>query len=169
MIDLEDDLHILVAGPDEASGIAEIYTESILAMDSTMVLATVSTEDMRAKLDSLDPRETILAAYLNGSFVGWGIVKLYSDRPGYRLTCETSLFLRKDRRGRGIGSRLQQALIQQARDSGFHHIIVRIWAANEQSIGMHAKFGFEMVGVQKEVGHVDGRWIDVAVMQCILN
>ncbi len=169
MIDFDNDLLILVAGPDEASDIAEIYTESILAMDSTMVLDEVSPEDMRARLDSLDPRESILAAYLNDSFVGWGIVKLYSDRPGYRLTCETSLFLRRDRRGHGIGSRLQQALIQQARDSGFHHIIVRIWAANEQSIGMHAKFGFEMVGVQKEIGHVDGRWIDVAVMQCILD
>ena len=102
MIDLEDDLHILVAGPDEASGIAEIYTESILAMDSTMVLATVSTEYMRSKLDSLDPRETILAAYLKRAFVGWGLVKLYSDRPGYRLTCDTSLFLRMDRRRRCI-------------------------------------------------------------------
>ena len=32
---------------------------------------------------------------------------------------------------------------------------------------MHAKVGFLVVGVQKEIGHVDRQWIDVAVMQCI--
>jgi phosphinothricin acetyltransferase len=100
--------------------------------------------------------------------IGWGIVKLYSDRPGYARTCETSVFLRRAKTGRGLGSRLQKALLDSAKAAGFHHCLFRIWAANASSIAMHAKFGFTIVGTQNEVGYVDDKWVDVTIMQCLL-
>ncbi len=154
---------------EDASSIAEIYSESILMRDSTMVMDVVSPEDMRQKLAHLDERETVLVAETEGYLAGWGIVKYYSDRPGYRLACETSLFVRRSLTGKGIGSAIQERLMKSARNSGFHHVLVRIWTQNGHSIAMHEKFGFTTVGVQKEIGHVDGNWIDVTVMQCLLS
>ena len=64
---------------------------------------------------------------------------------------------------------IQPVLLKAAREAGFHHVLVRIWAANASSIAMHEKFGFTIVGTQQEVGYVDGRWIDITVMQCLLD
>ncbi|KAI9130677.1 hypothetical protein ON05_023205 [Acaryochloris sp. CCMEE 5410] len=41
-------------------------------------------------------------------------------------------------------------------------------ATNDDNIFFFKGFGFEMVGVQKEVGHVADRWQDVTIMQLIL-
>jgi len=156
------------ARPEDADSIAAIYTESILARDSTMVMDPVSGDEMLERLSGLDSRESLLVAELNGSVIGWGIVKFYSERPGYRLACETSVFLRRDHVGQGIGSLVQNQLMACARSAGFHHVLVRIWAQNESSIAMHRKFGFTIVGTQQEIGEMDGRWIDVTIMQCLL-
>jgi L-amino acid N-acyltransferase len=157
------------ARSEDSSSISRIYSEAILARDSTMIMDPVSPSQMEEKLGHLDDRETILVATdAQKTVLGWGIVKLYSDRPGYRLTCETSIFVDTPCRGMGIGSRLQKALLIHAKNVGFHHVLVRIWAQNTSSISLHHKLGFTLVGIQNEVGHVDSKWIDVAVMQCLL-
>ena len=164
-----DPFSIRLATRRDAAPIASIYSKAILARNATMVLDPVSASEMEGKFSSLGPKESILViSESNDIICGWGIVKMYSDRPGYRLTCETSLFIDAAYRRRGLGKRLQLALMSQAQQSGFHHIIVRIWAANQGSIDLHKQVGFTMVGIQNEIGHVDHKWIDVAVMQCLL-
>ena len=55
-----------------------------------------------------------------------------------------------------------------ARASGFHAVIARIEASGEASRALHARCGFELVGIEREVGRKFSRWLDVAVMQCLL-
>jgi L-amino acid N-acyltransferase YncA len=161
-------IQIRAATSAVAADVAAIYNETILKRDATMVLDPVDADYVQQWLSRLLDRETLLVLEENGLIQGWGIVKLYSDRPGYARACETSLFLRRKESGRGLGSRLQEALLVQARQNGFHHVVVKIWAANASSIAMHRKFGFEVVGTQKEIGYVDGTWVDVTIMQCLL-
>lgn len=161
-------IEVRKARQEDTDAIAAIYTESILARDSTMVTDPVSGAEMLEGLSGLDPRETLLVAQEGESVIGWGIVKLYSERPGYRLACETSVFLKRDHLGQGIGSLVQKELMASARNGGFHHVLVRIWAQNDSSIAMHRKFGFTIVGTQQEIGEMDGQWIDVTIMQCLL-
>ena len=58
--------------------------------------------------------------------------------------------------------------MEKVREFRYHHVVTKIWASNLGSIRFHQRFGFEMVGVQKEVGYLGGAWRDVAIMQCIL-
>ena len=166
----EELFSVRAARSSDASDISRIYSAAIEARNATMILDPVSEIQMLDKLSSLSDRETVRVIVNDeDQVVGWGIVKLYSDRPGYRLTCETSLFIDQTYRRRGLGERLQMDLLQTARSIGFHHVIVRIWAANQSSIRLHERCGFTMVGIQNQIGHVDSKWIDVAVMQCLLN
>lgn len=165
-----DDFSIRPAVHLDTEDIARIYSAAILERNATMLLDPVSAKEMSHKLDTLAPRESIrVITDATDRVCGWGIVKMYSERPGYRLTCETSLFIDSQFRGKGLGKKMQLALHTTAQELGFHHIIVRIWAANETSIALHKTCGFSLVGIQKETGHVDQKWIDVAVMQCLLN
>ncbi|NQV72346.1 N-acetyltransferase family protein [bacterium] len=160
---------IRTATQDDACSIASIYSESILARNATMVLDPVSYEKVSEQIRGLNERESIIVATTSHSLVvGWGIVKFYSDRPGYASACETSLFVDATYRNQGVGNAIQAELVQRARKAAFHHIVVKIWAQNQSSIVLHERHGFEMVGIQKEIGHVDQKWIDVAVMQCLL-
>lgn len=166
---MTDSALIRQAGPDDAGAIAEIYTESIQARDSTMDTEPWSRDAARDLLRRLTGRETVVVLETDGQVVGWGIIKKYSNRPGYRVACETSLYVRRDRSGRGHGTAIQHELHRHARRLGYHHIVAKIWADNERSIGMHRKLGFTMVGIQQEIGLVDGMRRDIALMQRILR
>ena len=59
-------------------------------------------------------------------------------------------------------------VIDIARDSGFHSIIARIEASGVASRALHETCGFELVGIEREVGRKFNRWLDVAIMQLLL-
>jgi len=161
--------HTRDATPDDAAVVAAIYNESIAAGDSTMDTVPQTAEVVRRQIEGFAAREAILLLEDADQIVGWGIVKRYSDRPGYRFCCETSVYLRRALTGRGYGSRLQQALIERCREYGYHHLVAKIWADNTVSLRLHEKFGYEVVGTQREIGHVNGHWQDVTILQLLLG
>ena len=74
----------------------------------------------------------------------------------------------EDFRGRGLGSALLEPLLESARERGLHAIIAAIDAENVASIRLHARFGFEQVGLFRQVGFKFGRWLDVLYMERLL-
>ncbi|HEX7070494.1 MAG TPA: GNAT family N-acetyltransferase [Rhodothermales bacterium] len=153
----------------DVSAVASILNESIAARDSTLMLEPVSDATVLGWMAHFNDRERLFVLEEAGVVVGWGIIRRYSDREGYRLTCETSIFLRRSERGRGLGSFLQRALMDRCRELGYHHLVAKIFADNQTSIRLHQRFGYRMVGVQKEIGIVDGRWQDVAILQYVFD
>jgi phosphinothricin acetyltransferase len=89
--------------------------------------------------------------------------------PGYRYSVEHSVHVRADRRGRGIGRALLQALFPLAANMGKHLMIGGIDADNAPSIKLHEQLGFEKVAHFHEVGHKFGRWLDLVFMQRYLD
>ena len=150
------------------SSIAAIYNESIACGGITMDGRPYSSEDIRAMVEKMGDREVLLVAEANGKIVGWGAIKRYSDRLGYQRCCETSTYFSLSETGKGYGQRLQDTLMKKVAGYGYHHVVAKILAANRGSIRFHQRFGFELVGIQKEIGFMNGRWHDVAIMQCLL-
>ena len=56
-----------------------------------------------------------------------------------------------------------------ARDHGFHSVIGRIVGDHDASIALHAACGFEQVGREREVGRKFNRWLDVVLMQDVVD
>ena len=86
----------------------------------------------------------------------------------YSTTVEDSVYVDRERSGEGIGTTLLLELLEVARASGFHAVIARIEASGTASRALHARCGFELVGIEREVGRKFNRWLDVAVMQRLL-
>ncbi|MFQ5571189.1 MAG: GNAT family N-acetyltransferase [Rhodothermales bacterium] len=154
---------------DDAAVIAEIYNESILAGDSTMVIEPRTAADIRHHIEEFTGREGYLLLEREGYVVGWGVIKGYGEGRVYRYCCETSVFLRRAEVGKGYGSRLKRAVIDRCRAYGYHHLVARIWASNTASIAYNRNFGYEVVGIQKKIGYINGQWRDVALMQLVLD
>jgi phosphinothricin acetyltransferase len=166
---MTDTPHIRNATPADAAIIAAIYNESIVANDSTMDDIPNTPADIRQQMAHFNNREVFLVLEEEGEVLGWGIIKRYSDRPGYRFCCETAVYIRRALRRHGYGSRIEQALIDRCRQFGYHHLVAKIWATNVGSIQMHERFGYEIVGTQREIGFKNGQWQDVTIMQCVLE
>ena len=89
--------------------------------------------------------------------------------PGYRRTVEHSIHVRQDCWGRGIGQILIQALVDRARDEGIHVMVAAIDATNLQSIRFHEQLGFLEVARMPETGEKFGRWLELVLMQRVLD
>jgi len=157
------------ATPADAPAIAEIHSQSIAAGGATMEEGKRSAEDIVRQLAAFDRREALLVLEEGGEVVGWGLIKKYSPRPGYRFACETAVYVRRDHLGRGIGSRIKRALVERCNELGYHHLVAKIFADNVASIEYNKNLGYEVVGKQREVGFKEGRWCDVVILQLILD
>ncbi len=64
---------------------------------------------------------------------------------------------------------LLDELLDIAEGSGFHAVFARIESSGQASRALHARCGFELVGIERQVGRKFNRWLDVALMQCLLE
>ncbi len=105
----------------------------------------------------------------NGEIVvGFGSLSAFRDRSGYSATAENSVYVDRGQRGKGVGRALLTELLVLASAHGFHSVIARIAGHNETSIELHRAAGFELVGVEREVGRKHRQWLDVVEMQRLL-
>src|SRR5581483_9916014 len=84
----------------------------------------------------------VLAAREDAALVGYASYGPFRAPSGYRLTAEHSIYVREDRRGKGIGKALLAALIERARAQGLHALIGGVDADNALSARLHGAFGF---------------------------
>lgn len=155
--------------PSDYAAIAEIYTEYILKGGSTMDTEPKNEAYIRNLVANFNDREKILVMEQAGYVIAWGIIKRYSDRLGYRVCCETSVYVRGSELRKGHGSSMKKRLIEECRALGYHHLVAKIFSINVASIEYNKRLGYELVGVQRQIGYRDGKWIDMTIMQLILD
>lgn len=88
---------------------------------------------------------------------------------GYRHSVEHSVHVRPDRQRVGVGSELVRALFPCASALGKHVMIGAVDAANQGSLRMHERLGFEPVAHFREVGHKFGAWLDLVFVQRFID
>jgi phosphinothricin acetyltransferase len=156
------------AGKKHLAGITEIYNDAILNTTATFDFTPKTMVEQEEWMEGHDDKHPILVATLNGEVVGWGSLSSHNDRCCYQNTIEDSVYVKREQRGRGIGTMILKKLILEARRCGHHVVIARIDAGNEASLAIHASAGFEEVGRLREVGYKFGRWLDVVLMELLL-
>ena len=162
-------LNIRPADLADLEEITGVYNEAVRTTTATFDIEPKSSDEQLRWFESHDPRHPILVAELDGDVVGWACLAKWSDRAAYSETAETSFYVEQQHRGKGIGRRLKQAIIDEARRLGFHSLIARAAQGSDESIHLNESFGFEHVGTLKEVGRKFGNLLDVHIMQKLLD
>jgi L-amino acid N-acyltransferase YncA len=158
-----------LATADDAEAIRTIYNAEVLGGTITFDMVPRSHEEQLAWLvDHRGAHPAIVAIDDAGSVVGFASVSPYRSRPAYSTTVEDSVYVDRQCRGEGVGRLLLSNLIELASAHGFHAVMARIVDGHEASIALHRVCGFDLVGVEREVGRKFSRWLDVAVMQRLL-
>jgi phosphinothricin acetyltransferase len=166
---MEKTIIIRKATISDLDAIREIYNEAILTTTATFDTEPKSVSDRLHWFQLHDERHPIIVAILNETIVGWASLTIWSDRPAYNETAETSFYVNSNYRNQGIGRKLKQAIIEEARRLQFHTLIARVASESNVSRHLNESFGFVYVGTLKEVGRKFGKLLDVHILQKILN
>jgi len=166
---IKNNLKITIALPADYSTIANIYNEYILKGGATMDEVIKTEKDIAGWVEKFNDRERLFVLKKQTQIIGWGIIKKYSDRSGYRTTCETAIYLTASELGKGYGTFLKKEVMRVCKGLGYRHLVAKILGGNEASIVYNQKLGYTIVGRQKEVGFRDGRWYDVVIMQYLFR
>ena len=156
------------AKPSDAAQIARIYNHYVDAGGATYDNVHWETSYVEQLLQ-IRPPDVCYVAELSGRILGWASARRFSDRHGYRFSCETAIYLDAQATRKGVGDLLQQKIDWHCRENKIHHAVAKIIASNQHSLAFHYRHGYELVGVQKEIGNVDGQWSDVAILQRVFT
>ena len=111
-----------------------------------------------------------LVAEREGQVLGYAYANYFRPRMAYRFALEDSIYLAPSAQGQGVGTLLLDELIRQCQALGARQMLAVIGdSANQGSIRLHAKAGFEATGVMRSVGWKFERWLDVVIMQKTLG
>ncbi len=162
-------IEIAQAEKRDLPGITSIYDDAILHSTATFDVTP------RTRTQQLDwfrrhgEKHPVIVAREDGEVVGWASLNVFHERCAYEKTVEDSVYVKHDRRGRGIGTALLRRLIELARGLAHHSIVARIADHSVPSIALHETLGFKEVGELREAGRKFDRWIDVTLMQLLLE
>ena len=162
------DVSIRPATPDDAAAICTIYNQGIEDRIATLETELRTPEERRQWMSIRAARHPVVVALTGGQVVGWGSLNAFNPRPAYDNVVDLSVYVERGWRGRGVGRALLQHLLPLARTLGYHKMVLATFPFNEAGVALYQKVGFRPVGVYREQGHLDGRWVDVLIMERLL-
>ena len=153
----------------DAAAICRIYNQGIQDRVATLETEERTPEERLQWLESRGPRHPVLVAESDGGVVGWASLNVFNARRAYEHVADLSLYVERDWRGRGAGRQLLEALVARARELGYHKLVLAAFPWNEAGMRAYGRAGFREVGIYREQGRLDGRWVDTIVMEKILE
>ena len=157
------------AAPSDLEAIRSILNEAVEDHVATLDVEAKTADDMRPWYAEHDERFAILVALEDNTVVGWAALNRYSHRCAYDLVADLSIYVRRDKRGTGVGSELLSELERVGVAKGFHKIVLFSFTSNEAGRRLYLRHGFVEVGTFREQGVLDGKYIDVIAMEKILR
>ncbi len=169
-LDLSAGLLVRPAEKADMAQVLAIYNHEVRTSTSTYQYAERTLEEQvgQWELKRSDGHGFFVATTLDGRIAGYATYGLFRPREGWRFTCEHSVYLHADWRGRGVGKLLMAPVMAHARWRGFHVMVGVVDASNEASVRLHRSLGFDVAGIIKEGGYKFDRWLDVALLQARL-
>ena len=159
---------IRLARADDADAICAIYNEGIADRLATLETELRTPDERRAWLAARDARHPVVVVEHDGAVIGWASLNVFNPRDAYRHVADISVYVARASRGKGAGTALLSRLVELARDIGFHKLVLAGFPDNAAGVALYRRSGFNEVGIYREQGRLDGRWVDVLLMERLL-
>ena len=149
----------------DAAACAAIYAPHVEGSPVSFEERAPDATELAARIERYGASHAWLVAEREGRVAGYAYGTPFNERPAYRWSTSVSVYVAGDARGIGVGRALYEALFDRLRERGFRMACAGITLPNEASCGLHASFGFGLVGVNREIGWKQGAWRDVGWYQ----
>lgn len=167
---------IRMATVADAPALREIYLPYVRTTAVTFELTDPSLEEFSERVRTTLERYPYIVAVDEGEIVGFAYAKAFRPRAAYLHSIETSIYMRMDYRGKGVGRRLYETLAKLLMLQNVYNMeacIAHCEPADEYvpatSRLFHERLGFRLVGKFTKCAHKFGRWYDMIWMEKILG
>ena len=151
----------------DLAALTAIYNHYVVHTAITFDLSPWQPAQRRAWFDEHagSGRHRLLVAEEGGEVLGYASSSRWRPKAAYDTTVESSVYVRHDAVGRGVGRQLYTELFAALAGEDVHAIVAGVALPNAASIALHERCGFTRVGVFREVGRKFDRLWDVAWFQ----
>ncbi len=154
---------------DDAKAVADIYNYYIKNTVITFEENPVTEDEMKDRIKLYNLNLPWIVYEENNEVLGYAYASEWKSRCAYKFSVESTVYLKHQEKGKGLGTKLYQELINLIKESPVHAIIGGIALPNNPSVALHEKLGFEKVAEFKEVGFKFETWVNVGYWELILN
>lgn len=176
-------MRVRFATPDDAPRLLAIYAPYVKRTAITFEYDVPSEGEFRGRIERTlaagRPYLVIEDMVVEGgcpSLLGYAYTSPFVGRAAYQWAEETSIYLRQDARGHGLGRRICQALEDVCRLRGVLNLEACIGYANPEdehltnaSLRFHTRMGYRLVGRFDKCGYKFGAWYDMVWMEKVLG
>ena len=163
-----NDLTIRPGRESDLPAILKIHNHFVLETAVTFEMDEVTLENRLEwfrQFDEASPHQ-LLVVEANDELVGFAASSRFHVRPAYARSVMTSVYLRPDQKGQGIGRKLYQSLLDALDKTGkVHRAYGLVVVPNPASERLHEKLGFRDAGLLNEAGHKFGFYHSVRIYE----
>jgi phosphinothricin acetyltransferase len=157
-------IRIRPARAEDLPRLTEIYNHYVLntAVTFDVEAQTIEQRQRWFAQFALTGRHRLLVAEEEGRVLGYAGTTRFRLKPAYETSVETTIYCGPEAVGKRIGQRLYASLFEALAAEDVHRIVAGYTLPNPASAALHQRFGFQPVGVFREIGRKLGRYWDVA-------
>lgn len=151
--------------PEDAPALLSIYAPYVEHTVITFEYETPDVAEFESRIRNTLARYPYLAAVRGEEILGYAYASPFKGRAAYDWSVETSVYVREDCTGEGIGSLLYRALEECLRRQHVCNLCACIAHPHPVSEAFHRRFGYDTVAHFHRSGYKNGRWLDMIWME----
>jgi len=156
---------IEITTPDLAEKLLGIYAPYVVDTAITFEYEVPTIEAFRQRICRTLERYPYLVAFMGDEPVGYAYAGPFKSRAAYDWAVETSVYVRQDLKGQGIGKSLYQTLEAYLVRQGVENVNACITYPNPASVAFHEALGYRQTALFSKCGYKLGRWHDMIWME----
>lgn len=165
---MEKPVRIRMAREEDASSLLGIYAPYVTETAITFEYEVPTVAEFSRRITGTLSRYPYLVAESGETALGYAYAAPFKERAAYGWAVETTIYLRQDCRGAGLGRTLYLQLEELLRRQNILNANACIAYPNPDSIGFHERLGYRTVGHFTRCGYKLGRWYDMIWMEKLL-
>ena len=173
----EDKIVIRLASPKDANQLLEIYTPYITDTAVTFECDVPTPQEFEKRISRALDRYPYLIAVAGGETVGYAYASILKNRKAYEHSVELSVYVSRDKRGRGVGSMLYSSLekiLVRQNVTNLYACVAYTDRKNDRHLdnsspAFHERMGFKTVGHFNSCSYKFGKLYDVLWMEKIIS
>lgn len=155
---------IRLARPEDGEALSAIYAPYVRETTITFEYDPPTPGEFRRRVETTLTRYPWLVLEEEGELLGYAYASRYQSRAAYQWGAEGSVYLARDRRGKGLGISLYRCLMELLAEQGVRRFYACITHPNPASESFHRRMGFTQLGLFPQAGFKLGKWLDILWM-----
>ncbi len=167
---------IRMATKADAKEILEIYAPYVKDTAISFEYDVPSVEEFSERINNILNKFPYVVAVENNKIIGYAYASSFKDRVAYDWAVETTIYLRQDCQGKGVGKKLYLALekiLKRQNILNLNACIAYTSTENENltnaSMHFHERLGYKKVAHFTKCGYKLGKWYDMIWMEKIIG